>query len=507
MSQILISNLSFSYTSFFDPIFTKVNLSLDTSWRLGLIGRNGKGKTTLLKLLMGELSHSGTIQAGTLFSYFPYPIEKQDEFTIDVARQIYPELEEWQLTKELNLLEVDPSAVWRSFETLSMGEQTKVMLAILFLMPQHFLLIDEPTNHLDMEARDVVAQYLKQKNGFILVSHDRYFLDQTVDHILSINNSNITLEQGNFSSWLINKQRQDQFEEKENMKLLGEIRQLDAAAKRTGMWSTKVENSKFGQGPVDRGYIGAKSAKMMKRSKAIEKRGNRATEEKSRLLNNIDRTFELQMHPVPYFKPILIRANHISFGYGDRCLVEDLSFTVEIGDKIAIVGANGSGKSTLMRLITGDLNPAEQNQDEDFWLKGNFERGSNMKISYMPQDTSYLQGDLKEFCIERQIDESLFKAILNKLDFPSLQFDKVLESFSAGQKKKVLLAASLSEEANLYLFDEPLNYIDVLSRMQIEQVLINYDPTLIMVEHDRNFVDLIATKVINLEPYLHQSEA
>ena len=493
MSQILISNLSFSYSSFFDPIFENVSLSLDSSWRLGLIGRNGKGKTTLLKLMTGAYEYSGQVQSNLHFSYFPYEVPHPEQQTIDVAVEIYPDLEEWALIRELNLLKVETDVLWRSFDSLSSGEQTKIMLAVLFLMPENFLLIDEPTNHLDLYGRDIVANYLQKKSGFILVSHDRHFLDQTIDHVLSINNASIRLEQGNYSSWMINKQRQDQFEQKENLKLQGQIRQLDRATKRTANWSDRIEATKTGQGHVDRGYIGAQSAKMMKRAKAIEKRMEQSKEEKSRLLHDIERTFALQLHPKQYFREELMRAEQLSFGYGDRCLVEDLSFNLETGDRLALIGPNGSGKSTLMKIIAGLLPSPDV---PSFWMRGSFRRGTQIILSYMPQDSSFLEGDLARFARENAIEDSLFRAILNKLDFPPLQFDKDLTSYSAGQKKKVLLAKSLSESAHLYVWDEPLNYIDLISRMQIEDLLAAYDSTIVMVEHDRRFIDEVANKVI-----------
>lgn len=498
MAQILISQLHFSYDQYYDPIFENVSLTLDSSWRLGLIGRNGKGKTTLLRLMMGDYEYGGKIHSDLAFSYFPYDVSAPSSLTLDIAADICPELESWQLRRELNLLDVDTGVLERPYNSLSMGEQTKVMLAILFLKPNQFLLIDEPTNHLDIKGREQTASYLAHKEGFILVSHDRAFLDATIDHVLSINQADITLEKGNFSSWLENKQRQDSFENKENIKLQGQIKQLEAAAERTGSWSTRVENSKIGFAVADRGFVGAKSAKMMKRSKAIEKRVKKAQEDKSGLLHNIERSFELAIHPIPYFKPVLIRALDLSFGYGDRCLVRNLSFNLERGDRLGLIGANGSGKSSLLRLICGELPNAEE---ADFWMEGSCDRGTRLNLSYMPQDTSKLSGELAGFARLNGIDDALFRAILNKLDFPAIQFDKRIESYSAGQKKKLLLARTLCEEANLYVWDEPLNYIDVLSRMQIGALLDNYEPTMVLVEHDRAFVEAAVTKIINLADY------
>lgn len=171
---------------------------------------------------------------------------------------------------------MEEEALSQPFATLSHGEQTKLLLAALFCRDDPFLLIDEPTNHLDEHARAGIAAYLRSKSGFILVSHDRAFLDGCVDHILAINRTRIDLRQGNFSSWYENKQREDRQEIERNERLQADIRRLSAAARRTADWSEQAEKSKTGSRNSglrpDRGYIGHKAAKMMKRSKAIEQR-------------------------------------------------------------------------------------------------------------------------------------------------------------------------------------------------------------------------------------------
>jgi len=324
MSMIRVENLTFAYPSSYDNIFENVNFQIDTDWKLGFVGRNGRGKTTFLNLLLGKYEYHGKIQASVQFDYFPYPVNDKNRLTTDILSEVCPLAEEWELLRELSYLEVRDDVLWRPFFTLSNGEQTKVLLAALFLNDGHFLLIDEPTNHLDMKAREAVSAYLKRKKGFILVSHDRCFLDGCVDHILSINRSNIEVQSGNFSTWFTNFQRQQEFELAQNVKL-----------------------------------------------------------------------------------------------------------------KKSIAEAN-------------------------------------------------------------RVDESLFKAILRKMDFSRIQFEKKMEDFSAGQKKKVLIAKSLCEQAHLYVWDEPLNYIDIYSRMQIENLIREFSPTMIFVEHDLAFRNNIATKSICL---------
>ena len=177
MALIDVSHLTFGYDGSFEDVFEDVSFQIDTSWRLGFTGRNGRGKTTFLKLLMGAYPYEGTITAPVQFEYFPLEVPDGSLTTLEAAQQLNPGMEQWRFERELGLLFVDEGALWRPFDTLSGGERTKVLLALLFLRDHHFLLIDEPTNHLDMRAREQVAAYLRRKSGFILVSHDRAFVD------------------------------------------------------------------------------------------------------------------------------------------------------------------------------------------------------------------------------------------------------------------------------------------------------------------------------------------
>ncbi|ULL17196.1 Lsa family ABC-F type ribosomal protection protein [Paenibacillus sp. H1-7] len=492
MSLIHVTNLTFAYDGSYDNIFENVSFQLDTDWKLGFTGRNGRGKTTFLNLLLGKYEYSGKISAQVQFEYFPFPVEHKEYLTMDVISEIVPDLVQWEFMRELSLLKVSDDVLYRPFDTLSNGEQTKVLLAALFLMENRFLLIDEPTNHLDMEARKLVSDYLRTKSGFILVSHDRAFLDNCVDHMLSINKTHIDIQKGNFSDWWENKQRQDQYELGENEKLKKDIKRLSEAAKRTSHWSDEVEKTKNGTrnsgSKVDKGYIGHKAAKMMKRSKSMEQRQQSAIDEKSMLLKNVESSESLKISQLPYHTNQLVQLEHVSVYYGDKQACSDISFTIEQGERIALSGKNGSGKSSIIKLICG----------EDLTYTGTFRKGSQLKISYVSQDTSHLQGSLTDYARDNGIDESLFKAILRKLDFSRLQFEKDISAYSGGQKKKVLIAKSLCEKVHLHIWDEPLNFIDVISRMQIEELLLEYSPTILFVEHDSEFCENIATKIVEL---------
>lgn len=492
MALIDISNLSFTYEGSYDPVFQDLSVQLDTDWRLGFIGRNGRGKTTLLRLLMGEGDHTGTISSPEAFDYFPFAVPDRTACGQEVAEALRPEGEQWRLLRELRLLDLDEEVLYRPFQTLSNGEQTRFLLALLFLRENRFLLIDEPTNHLDQEGRALVGDYLAKKKGFILVSHDRAFLDRCVDHVLIFNRTGLEVQRGNFSTWWENKERRDQFELTEQDRLKKDIKRLDQAARRTAGWSDAVEKTKIGTRNSglrpDRGYIGHKAAKMMKRSKAVEERRRTAAEEKSKLLKDLETAEDLKLRPLDYHQQKLVECADLVIDYGGGDVNTPASFTVERGERVALGGRNGTGKSSILKLLLG----------KDVPHSGTLRAHSGLVLSYVPQDTSFLRGDLKGFARDSGIDESLFKAILRKLDFSRTQFEKDMADYSGGQKKKVLIARSLCQSAHLYLWDEPLNFVDVYARMQIESLILDCRPAMLFVEHDRAFAERVATKTVEL---------
>jgi len=494
MARIQISHLTFAYDGSPDLIFDDASFQMDTDWKLGFIGRNGRGKTTLLRLLCGELPYHGAISSPVAFDYFPFPIPDPDQTPLELASDMDEEGQIWRFLKEISCLDVQDDILTQPLSTLSGGEQAKVLLALLFSREHRFLLIDEPTNHLDMAGREVISRYLNSKKGFILVSHDRAFLDGCVDHILSINKTNIEVQKGNFSSWEENKRRQDQFELDENEKLKKEISSLQAAARQARGWADQVESQKIGIRPGGReksmdarAYYGEKSRRMQQRRKNLESRMEKSIEEKQGLLKNIEQSDELKIFPLAHPAHRIIDCRDVSIAYGEREILNSLSFTLESGEILALTGRNGCGKSSIFKLITRELTPAS----------GEIRSASNLILSIVPQQAT-VQGDLRDFIQQSGIDETLFKTILRKLDFSREQFEKPMESFSAGQKKKALIARSLCQKAHLYLWDEPLNYIDLLSRMQIQRLIAQFRPTMMLIEHDRAFIEELGAKVIRL---------
>lgn len=589
MSLISINHLTFHYEGSADDIFDDVSFQIDTDWKLGFVARNGRGKTTFLKLLMAadlrkntvcekekspvleEISqkkttemyeYRGSISCDESFDYFPFRIEDMEKTFLESLEELYPDYELWKICRELSLLQTEEDILYRPFHTLSNGERTKVMLAVLFSRENRFLLIDEPTNHLDQRGKENIREYLKKKKGFILVSHDRDFLDQCVDHILVINKSNIEVYKGNFSTWWEEKQRKDNWEREENERLKKDIKRLEDSARIKGEWADKVEAKKIGKKAMAeakkrgetihgrRAYIGEKSRKMQQRRKNLENREEKAIEEKEGLLKNLETVEDLKLFPMRHHKDTLVSLSGVSIFYENikhgniiydtkkcfqhrdlkpdvnlsvntceernlqleeqstenRKYLRTVSFDIKNGECVVLRGKNGCGKSSILKAV---IQAAEEKDGIDIaqsisladkiCYTGEIITAGGLKISYVPQDTSHLKGSLTEYAEKYNLDRTLFLMLLRKLDFGREQFEKNMEDYSGGQKKKVLIARSLCEQAHLYIWDESLNYIDVFSRMQIEELLVKYRPTMLLVEHDAVFTEKVGTKIIDIE--------
>ena len=494
MSQITIQDLYFTYDGDHTPVFEGIDLQLDTGWKLGLVGRNGRGKTTLLRLLAGELKGRGILSLRQSCLRWPKPVADPARRTLDILLEETAPEDEWKIYRELSLLGLSEEILDRPFSTLSGGEQTRALLAALFLDEGAYPMIDEPTNHLDGPGRALVAGYLKSLDrGFLLVSHDRAFLDGCVDHILALNPTGPELVRGTFSSWFRDKEDRDRGEAARNEKLKGEIKRLEQAAADRKQKADAVERAKTGisqSGIVKHGlrpYLGEKSRKGQQQRKNIQRRVDRAIQEKAGLLKDIERADSLKLSPLAYHSDRLLEGRELAASYPG---VEGrpVSFTLRQGDRLCLDGGNGSGKTSLLRLVLGEEVPHT----------GTLFRASGLVISYVPQMAGHLRGNPAAWAEGQGVDVTLFLTILRKLDFSRTLFERDMGEYSAGQQKKVLLAASLCRSAHLYVWDEPLNYIDLFSRMQLEELILQYRPTLLFVEHDRVFQEKIATDTVKI---------
>ena len=222
----------------------------------------------------------------------------------------------------------------------------------------------------------------------------------------------------------------------------------------------------------------------------MEQRIQNEIAEKEGLLVDLEQPIDLKLNPLTHHKEVLVSAYQYGLRYkdADKMLFENQTFEIRNGDRLFISGKNGSGKTSLIKAILGET--------ENLLEQGDLRIASGIEISYINQDTSYLRGTVHSFCTEHQLEESLLCSILRQLDIGREQFAKNLEEYSEGQKKKVVIAASLLKPAHLYIWDEPLNYIDVFSRIQLENLILKYQPTMLVVDHDVRFREKIAMKTV-----------
>ena len=490
MSQILIKNMTFGYEGSSENVFENVNLNLDSDWKIGLFGRNGTGKSTLFSLLAGRYDFRGEIRSGVRFELYPKRVKNTSAACLDVLPE-FGEAELWKTLVNMEELGLSAETLAKRYETLSEGEKAKLALAVMFAKENNFLLIDEQTNHLDLRGRELAAEFLNRQKGFMLITHDRTFADRCVDHVVYIMHTKIVLQKGGMSDWLRENAARDNAERAENERLKKEIVRLREGALRAKGWGEKTEkskNAKISGVKPDKGYIGHKAAKMMQTAKNIERRREKAAEAKENLLKDVETAYKLKVSAGTAPGGALVSMKSVNIYYGDFLAAKGVDFTIEKGEKVALIGANGSGKSTVLKLAAG----------KTLQYEGIFVR-KNVKVSYVAQSSESAAGTLAEYAAACGADYTRMLTILRKMGFSRELFCRRVESYSDGQKKKTMLAASLSGGADLFIWDEPLNYLDITARLQIEELVKESAAAMLFVEHDKAFVGAAADKIVELK--------
>lgn len=537
MSKIKIENMSFSYEVPFKNVFENITLEIDTAWKGIIYGKNGRGKSTFLNLIRKKLEPtSGRISSSISFSFFPFEIKNRNEKVINVIKDAlgpyreYENLIETYLTKgdeeslalygeveekykaidgyyidsviaeECSKISLKENITGRAYSRLSGGEKTKIKLVILFLQSGTFPLIDEPTNHLDIKAREECAIYLKsKKSGFLCVSHDKTFLETIGTHVISIDsNRGIEINKINFENFVIQNTKKMEREKLKNMELKNSINRLNKSFVEKKTWSDNKEAGKLFSPKAkvsaddrlkkgDKGRIGAKAAKMMKRAKNIENRILKDISEKKELVNFIEKDYEIKFKEGKKDKKEILRVDKLIIAYDNTNLINGISFSIHTGERLAICGANGSGKSSIIKALLSQT-PYE----------GLIKFRENTRISYLSQELNYPDMSLNDYILKRGASPKTFGAFLASFDFRGEILHKKLADFSEGEKRKTALALSIHEEADIYIWDEPLNYLDIQLRGKVEAAILKYKPTIIFVEHDSSFIEKIATNIIQL---------
>ena len=502
-----------------EDILTNVKLEVQDRDRVALVGRNGAGKSTLLKIIAGEMSYdSGEIimpknirlgyleqHAGleskltiweemkTIFSHLinsekelrsleskmADPSIYEDTEAYARVAATYDELQlafneaggyrfESDIRSILHGMQFFPDDYDKPVQALSGGQKTRLALAKMLLSKPDLLILDEPTNHLDIQTLSFLENYLKNYSGAVLiVSHDRYFLDQVVNFVYEVSRHNVVRYVGNYSSYLTQKAKNYELDRKKYEKQQEE--------------KAKLEDF------VSKNLARASTTKMAQsRRKVIEKTDWMESpdgDEKSASFGfTIDR---------PSGNDVL-RLEQIAVGYPNKTVSSNISFSVYKQDRIALVGPNGVGKSTLLKTIMKQLNAAD----------GKIQYGTNVQFGYYDQEQAALTGNktaLQELWDEWPLmNERDVRTVLGRFLFSGDDVQKTVSTLSGGEKARLALAKLMLLKANTLVLDEPTNHLDLDSKEVLENALLDFPGTIIFVSHDRYFINRIATKVIEL---------
>jgi len=455
-------------------LFEKVNASVQHEDVIGIIGNNGAGKSTLLHLLNEDIKPAdGQIQ--WLNQGLDVVFVVQEAKTYFSANKSVEEtrlLEKWSVP-------VLP------YEHLSGGEKLKVRLAQGFASEADLLLLDEPTNHLDSQSLDLLQKQIKEYKGtIILVSHDRYFLDAVATKIWAIEDKKLIEHKGNYSDYMkarnakrLVQQREYEKQQKMTEQIQGQIKELNTWSQKAHAQSTKKEGVKE--------YYRVKAKRMDAQVKSKQKRL-----EKELAKRNVEPVTE--EHSVQFS----ITANNkvgkrflevkgLSKSFGERTLFQDVHFTIKHGERIALTGVNGSGKSTLLKMIVGSVMGKG-----DIWVSPAANIGYlTQEVFDLPLDSTPEQLFYKETFEER----GRVQTLMRHLGFTAAQWREPIELMSMGERVKCKLMAYILEDKDVLLLDEPTNHLDLASREQLEETLSQYNGTLLIVSHDRYFLEKTTT--------------
>ena len=511
MIEISLNKINKSYG--FNRVLNNLSFDIKTNERIALIGSNGCGKTTTLKIIMGIESYDSgniSIRKESKIGYLTQIPPKEDDNVS--ARSVYlrgvQELinlenkindfvenmssnekdiklldklqEEFRISGGYSLKEkiekirngfkITNELLDREYNKLSGGEKTLINLASIILSNPDILLLDEPTNHLDIDTLEWFEEYLSSYNGtVVIISHDRYFLDRTVNKIIEIENGNANIYHGNYSYYLKESEKRLMVEFQNYKNQQKEIKALKEAIERYKVWGAKSDNPMF-----------------FRRAKAIETRLQKMevidrpkTKSELRINFNVeDRTSNR----------VMVISN-FDLRIGNNELLRNSHMEVYYKERVCLMGKNGAGKTTLIKNILNNTHD-------------NIKLGTNIKIGYIPQEIRFDNEELTIYEHMRKIfvgSESELRSKLNQFYFTVDNIDKKVKSLSGGEKVRLKLLELILKNANFLILDEPTNHIDIDTREILEESLLAYEGTILFVSHDRYFINKIATKIVMIE--------
>jgi ATP-binding cassette subfamily F protein 3 len=508
-----------------NPVLSEVSFEIKAGDRIGLVGPNGCGKTTLLRLLAGlDIPDSGDIftAKGAKTGYLAQIPEADEKFAVlDVLRLPFEELfrlearmqelaeqmsdpslsaddlnrimNRYQLCQEefekrggyeidsrvrrvVHGLNIPENTLDQPFGLLSGGEKTKVGLAQILLAEPDLLLLDEPTNHLDLEAVEWLEEYLSSFRGaVVVVSHDRYFLDRVVNRIIDLENGKSTLYHGNYSSYVHEKEERLLAEFAAYQEQQKKIKKMKETIKRLREWANQANPPNAG--------LHRRASSMEKALERMEKLERPVLERKKMALAFSSREKSGQL---------VFRLENVYKEFGNRLILDGVNLQVRKGERVAIVGKNGTGKTTLLRILLG-----EESAD-----LGETSVGPSVKAGYLSQNG--WEGDpemtvLEAFREEVPVEEGKARHILARFLFYGHAVFKKVRDLSGGERMRLRLAQLMHQDVNALILDEPTNHLDIDSREVLEDALERFPGTILAVSHDRYFLNKLFAPVCWLE--------
>lgn len=493
-----------------NTLFKNVNFSIDSNARIGLVGPNGVGKTTLLKIMTGEQEPTHgefTVNKGIDVGYIAQenaldenktiwdemetvfaPLIRERKSLVQLQEKIADHPEDQELLKQYDQKQFNfeqkggytyqsdiksilngfkfPEDTWqKKIGSLSGGEKTRLAFVKLLLRKPALLLLDEPTNYLDLDTLDWLEGFLKNYSGAILVvSHDQYFLDHLAAQIFELEFGKLTAFKGNYSAYVMQREQRDKDQEAAYEKQQAEIK----------------KDEEFIQKNLVRATTTKRAQSRRKKLEKIERITPPKHKNKVRIHFSSDH---------PSGKEVLI-FNDLTIGYPDKTMVKDISFQINKGDRVAIIGPNGIGKSTLLKTIMKQLTPKS----------GSIKYGASLEMGYYDQELQRLDpsktvldtvGDRHKTMPERDV-----RSILASFLFTAKDIDKTVGQLSGGQKARLTLTVLSLEHDNFLLMDEPTNHLDIEAKEVLEKALKDFDGTLLFVSHDRYFINQLANKIV-----------
>ena len=470
--MIRIQDLSISFDG--KTIFSDVNFNINPKEKIGLIGRNGSGKSTFLKILLNKIEQdSGLIELSKNYKigFLEQHIKFTHDTIIDEVCSILSEdreYEVWKGEKILNGLGFSDDEMLQDPKLFSGGFQVKINLAKLLLLEPNLLLLDEPTNYLDIHSIRWLKKFLIDwKDEIILITHDRAFMDSIISHTLNIHRENFRKISGN------------------TKKIKEQINQEEVIYEKTRINQQKQRQKT--QEWIDRFKAKATLAsRAQSKAKMLEKQ---EVNIKLSDISNLDFKFNYSKYQS---KESLLNAKELSFGYDiDKLLLKNLSIKVNKGDKICIIGKNGKGKSTLLKLLHNELNP----------ISGSFTKHEKTKIGYFGQmnidrlnSTNTIYQEIQS--VDQHITETLVRRTCAHMMFSGDLADKKISVLSGGEKSRVMLGKILLNPVNLLFLDEPTNHLDMESTETLMNAVKIFEGAVMMVSHDEYFLNKIANKLI-----------